>query len=664
MKKMIRKGLFFGLFVMVVIFLARAFLFAVEHPGQVEAIRLEHIPIEHFNYGETVLMRGAIVGGEGDVYFFFRAEGMEEFQVRKMTEEANGVYIFEFDTSLLTSLQVEYYLEARVGDKSFFYPLSAPHELVKMTGESREPLPEIPANLPLPTAEAKITFPVNLSLNLEKALMDSEEEMAEQEGTQTVMGGNTRFFPSYQSPTGSAVRLEANFSYTNNPLPMEKKIDLSNLIISFTSGYHGIRIGDINISESSMTVSGLGRRGVEYSLDNQKTSFHLFDISSQQVQGFKGFGIPRPSLSIYGGSLKQAFLNEQIYLKAVYIGGKDNPQEGVNVAASPFYGGREGRVIALEGEAKLFEQKFNLTAELARSKYDEDVTDEALSTSDNALNLGANFSAGGFNLQTTYSYVGKNFNSIGLQSMANDREGYQAIISLSRGIFNLTSSYLIERDNVQRDPAQSTTKDKNGNLELSLTFSPRVAFNIGYRRDSQSSSSATEETISNANLMNEISSSLNLMLSDRTQINLSLRNSNQKSEASPENEMATLSLNLGGSFRPGEILSFSPSFSYSRSSSPFTGLHTSTYSSLLNGEIYFIPQTLYFIFSGGFNRMEMNPEDITNIINLNGGLNLSLGHWLKFAQLNLAVNGDYNRRWHADSSFSHYRILLKVDFAF
>lgn len=641
-------------------FLILAFLFFLFNLLLYSQKTIQHNPVVRFTHGETLEIRASVKEEIEWMRFFFRYEGVNQFQVREMIKE-NGSFVFEFDTSILPSLEFEYYLSAKVKDKIINYPADAPSNTVKVIGESKEPLPEIPQEFPSPEEEEKkFHLPISVNGSVQSRIAQKEELEGKKK---TNASGNLRIFPSYHKEGAISFDFDSNFNYTNTPPEGDKSFDLSNMILSLSKDNHTLRAGDININESEYTVSGLGRRGMEYTFDNQKAYFHLFDVSSQQPKGFKGFGIPKSNISILGGAVGYRFFNDKISLKAIYLSGKDDPTQGVNTGSSPYYQSRKGNVMAIVEETKLFENKLTLKAEFAKSKYDGDLTDEISAQSDKAYNLGAGFNYGGFNIGAVYRYTGKNFNPIGFQSFTSDRKGYEATAGFTKGILNLTGSFIFERDNVKSDPSQLTTKNGAGNLSVAFTFSPKVSLNIGYKRNKQKTLQNETEISGQDSLTNEYSSSLTMNLNDSSSLNLTLTNSTLSSKSAPESETSAFTFNIGGAFRKGERLTLNPTIGYSKTLNKFTNEKNLNYNTLLTGEIAFLPKVFSFIFSGSFNRSETIASS-TDTFDTTGGLNLYLDKLIKFGSVILSVKGSYNLNKVDEVKTTDYKIFFQLDFSF
>jgi len=621
---------------------------------------IEHIPISTFTYGEKIEIKVTVKEEVEWMKFFFRYQGVKQFQIRNIKKE-NTSYVYEYDTSKLPGLEFEYYLAVKINNKISYYPLNAPEEFFKVVGESEEPLPEIPEEFPSPIEEEKkVRLPLSINGSIQNSIAEKNPLPDEKK---TNASGNLRIFQTY-SKGNFTVDFDSNFNYSNTPLPEDSNFDLSNMMLSVSKDNHTLRTGDINVNESEFTVYGLGRRGIEYTFNNQRAYFHLFDVSSQQPKGFKGFVVPKSDISILGGVAGYKVLNETISFKAIYLTGNDDPNKGVNVETSPLFQSRKGNVMSLVEETRLFENKLNLKAEFARSSYDENLEDDMEAVSDNAYNIGGTFSYGVINIGANYKYIGKEFNSIGYQYLTNDRKGYVTNIAFAYKRFNLTGAYIIQQDNVKDDPIEYTTKDKNVRVNLSLGISENVSLNLGYRRDKQNTCQDEMEIPLQDSLSDEYSAGLNLYLTQSASINISLINSDSTSENAPGNDTSSLTLNLGGSFRAGENLSFNPSFGYAKMTNKFTNEQTLTYNSFLTTEIAFIPRIFSILFSGSFNRAELASDNISNVLDLSGGFNLYLEKLIKIGRIILSLRGNYKYIDMAGITESDYRMFFQCDFSF
>jgi len=623
---------------------------------------IEHTPIVNFNHGDKLEIKAVVKIEAEAMIFYFRYPGIAQWQTRNLIKSGLSAYSYEFDTSVLPSAEFEYYLEARRGGQKFYNPASAPGRPLKVVGASSEPLPQVPENLPTPQEEEKkFKLPISANGSLQSAIY----EKVPQSGIKsTTAGGNFRVFHTGQVIGSTAVNVDSNFSFTNTPLPQEKNVDLSNMIVGVSQGSHTLQAGDISLNESEYTVNGAGRRGVDYAFNNQKVYVHAFDISSQQVKGFKGFGIPDKEVSVMGGAAGLNVFKNAVSVKAIYVSGKDNPFKGTNVGAAPYYAARQGRVLAVTEETRLFNNRFNLKAEVARSTYDGDLSDQIGKSSDNALYLGAGFSLGTLTIGAVYRYVGKDFNSVGLQALANNKKGLEASLGFVKGILNIQGSLMLQQDNVNNDPSQYTTKADNGSLNCTLSFSSKLMLGLGYRRTGQSTTLDGAQTDNQDSLSDEFSGTFNLNLSSAFGLNITVTNSTLSSQANPATDSSALGLNLGCFLNVGEILTLSPTFGISQSLAKSTNEKTLTYNSLLTGEVYLVRRLCSLLIAGSFNWTESPFAGVASGFDVTSGLNFYLGRALKFTELVLSAKGNYQVNEASGLRSENYRIFFQSDISF
>ncbi len=402
-------------------FLPRDTFFAQTAPAPA---RIEHNAVLSFSHGDKLQIQARAQAELEWLRFYYRAEGVQEFQVRNMEKREDSNYVYEFNTAELPGLKFEYYLEAKTSGGVGYAPPGAPQKTYASVGQSRDPLPEVPPGAPSPQEEAKrFRLPVNLTGSIQALLKEHHHPGESQQGAQTA--ANVRIFTSYTKDDLN-LGVDSNLAYAKTPIPGANKLDLSNMMVSASKGGHSLKAGDINITETEFTVAGLGRRGFDYAFRSSKLSVRAFDVSAQQLRGFKGIGFPKGNANILGGALGYKFFKDMILLKAVYLAGKDDPSQGINVGFSPFVKSRKGNVLALVEETYLFQNRLTLAGEFARSDFDEDVQDQRGSRSDFAWKIGGNLSSRLVTAGATYRRIGKDFNSIGFPFFTNDRQSLEA----------------------------------------------------------------------------------------------------------------------------------------------------------------------------------------------------------------------------------------------
>jgi len=647
--------------------------------GQVQAapppaVLIEHTPLSIFTPSAALEFRARVSAPVDWVAVFLRFKGIGEFQARPMTQSDEGSYVLEFDTSVLPDVVFEYYLAAGTPAGVVTFPSSGPAGPLQVKASAAGPGPEIPGDItppqeetaPAPPPEPGLPFPVKLSgsgqavLGESAPLPDAEKFPA---------AGNIRFFLMPPPRGAFNINIDSNFSYTNTPLAGNGPVDLSNLNAAFSVSSHTLRAGDISINESEYSAQGIGRRGFEYAFDDQKAYFHIFTINSQEVKGFQGFGLPRPEVAIWGGAAGYRILGEALYLKALFITGRDNPMQAVNAVMPenvPGSGGRQGQVLALTEETRLWSNLLTFKGEFAHCRYDADLSDQAGPVSGNAFTLGTGFASGFLTAGLTYRYAGRDFNSIGLQYMANNRRGLEATVGLSRDIFSLTGSLVTQRDNVGDDPASATTSNFDGNLNMSLAVTPKAQIVLGYRAGRQKTEPGSSPALPQDSVTDEYSGSVNLMVGQSSSFNLTVISSRLQSQASPETAGSALTLNLGGALRAGEWLSLSPTLGVSTRKDTFTGHRSDTLSAMAVGEVFFLPQACSMFLTGSYSLSNLPGTGgaASQTVDLTSGLNIYLNRLVKADGLLLSLKGNFGFNEALGVRTTNWRALAQCDLSF
>jgi len=626
------------------------------------SIRVEHNPVLSFTHGERVRIQARVQAELEWLRFFCRTEGVQEFQVRNLEKREDGTYEYEFDTNELPGLRFEYYLEAETKEGPVYSPQLGPKEPYIAVGQSLEPLPEIPPEVSSPAEESKkFRLPVALTGSIQAML--KEDEDAEQ-SRKDMAAGNLRVFTNYTRDNFN-LGVDTNFNYSNVPLAGEKEFDLSTMMVSASKGSHALKAGDININETEFTVSGYGRRGLDYAFNDQKFYVHIFNVSSQQLKGFNGFGIPNAKANVLGGALGYKFLRDMVFLKAIYLAGKDDPGQGANVGYSSFVQIRKGSVASIVEETYLLQNRVILTGEVAQSDFDENVQDQEGSQKDLAWKVGGNVTSGVITAGATYRSIGKEFNSVGFPYFTNDREGVEASVGLNTGRISLSGSYLASSDNVEDDPASETTSDQNGNANLMWSLSDKVSLALGYSMNKQNTSfEQGDSPFMQDSLTNQFSGSFNLNFGQAANLSFQVSNSDLSSENTPQNENTNLTFNLGGAFRAGNWFNLSPTFGYGKMRNKFTQEEMLNYTSFLSGEVAFWPQLLSVSFTGSFMRMESAALGNSDNANAGVNLNLYLDKLIKIGTAVVSFKGNYTTTKMMGLSDSFFTVMVQCDFSF
>lgn len=652
----------FGLFVFSILGPA-LFLLFLSVPaglGQDVALQIEHVPLTEYVMGSTVEVRARVQGDPTGVNFYYKQPSVTEFQVRPLAKDADGSYVLALDTATLTEMSFTYYLEALKGETKVLSPPGAPEESIQVVGQGQTP-PTVPQDIPTPQAEeAKFQFPVSLTAS-GQAKVFSELDTPGSDATQA--SGNARIAFEYRMGQRVGLSLDSNSAYAQTPPPGVNQFGLANLRASVTRGNHILRVGDLDLNESEYSAYGLSRRGMEYVFDDQKLYIRGFIVSSQQVKGFEGFGYPKESVRLLGGVAGYKLLNDAVSIKALYLTGKDDPNQGVNVGASPLLGVRQGSVAAIVEETHLFQQALNLRFELAGSSYDGDQSDEKGRTSDYAYQVGSDFRWGGFNGAAKYRYVGKDFNSVGLQFISNDRQGLEANLGFMSGKVSFQGMYTNEKDNVKDDPGRCMTKSQNGQVQGTLSLSTKFTLNAGYRVTGQNTFQGEVKTLFQDSVTHETTAGFLWSPWASTSLNCMVIDSRIASKNSPASDTKALTVNTALSFRAGQAWMFSPSFTWSRSIYSGLGATCVSLNANLATELFFWPQIMSLAVCGTGNRTEMPGAGPSKLLNVTAALNLQVGNLIKFRTITLSLRGSYNQMSLAGQVINDTRVFAQGDLA-
>lgn len=559
---------------------------------------LSHAPLTGFKPGE-ILSVTALLSGEADwVRFFYRAEGLDSFQVRNMEKSGLGTYRYLFDTSQLVTPKFEYYLAARVGEQTFTFPQSGTQNPIVVAGREAPPAP----------AQFRLPF----SLTVDGSLQDRAGPSEAAVGQPAASGdGNVRLFRTFQK-NGLEILVNTNFAYSSHPLPETGNITLSNLALSLTTPHHLFQGGDIVLVHSPFTVSGLGRRGASYQFRSAGFSFQIFDVSSQQASGWGGF-LPRARANLYGGAAGASLWGGRLGFKVVYVAGQDDPTLAVNVAGGTL-ARREGAVLSFIPEAQLFRSALKIKAEYAWSICHRDLEDETGRDKDSAWQAEGSLTLGRISLAGRYKHLGSRFASVGQQLLVNDRQGFDGSLIAQGKKIQLAVNVLQEQDNVNGDPGRSLSQDLNGGALVYWTALPWLSLNAGYRRDWQKIYSGPDKSeLVDERSIEDIFLGLSLALGTALTLQAQTAWTQLRSDFDPLRNQEALIMNLGGTYRRGSTLSLASNFGFSVFGRNLNTRDVESLSAFLNGEFAILPGTLSLTGLGSFNRTRTGPENIDNL---------------------------------------------------
>jgi hypothetical protein len=628
-----------------------------------DLLALEHTPRTAYQSGEKIFFQATLRGDADWVTLYYRTPGIDAFQARPMMRTEAGPYVFELDTAVLAKPGFEYYIEALRGDQRATFPAHAPEELIRPQASGGEAPPSLPENLPSPEAElAKFSFPLHVNGTLE----DSFNQSAGMPLPDVNPNGNGNVQVSFEARdiAGFALKGDGAFALTNMPPAGGPQTDLTNMLITLTSGAHAVRVGDLLINETEYTSFAFNRRGIEYAFDNQKISLHAFDTNTQLLKGFKGIGVPHAANNVLGLAAGIKLFEDVLALKAVYLDGQDDPNQAANLGVSSSYQTRKGNVFSISQETHLFKNVLSLKAEYAHSSYDADLSDGLGPTPDHAYTLGGGITLGGVALNATYRFIGRTFNSVGLQAMTADRKGLDLNLLVAAGPVSFQGQFTTQKDNTDAQIDRPTTRGVTGNATLNLALSQTVSLIGSYRLLVQDTLQEEVEAPLPDSTTHEWSGGFNLALSPSFMVNATLTDSRLVSESDSSMNTSALTLNVGLMLKAGEILTLGPTLGLSRAETAATGETSTILNGFLTAEFFFVPKILSLQCAGSFNRTTAIIMASSRAIDFLGGLNCYLGQLFGLGNCVLGAKGQWTENVTGGQKVRTTRLLAQATLAF
>ncbi|MFH1152973.1 MAG: hypothetical protein V1793_04065 [Pseudomonadota bacterium] len=662
--------------------IASILLLAFPHPinAQIEhQLTIIHAPPSKFVYPEALEFELRTDAPVQMVKFFFLRQGFSDYQLRIMKKGEDGTYRYRLDTSTLTALELRYYFEIKTETGFIRYPRTAPQDVIVLEGEAREALPD-PAIRPQAPFPANSALKDRLPFQLDVDSTSSYEITTHGDGMSPVhqdrrfvTDNNVKIAKHYQDK-GLTLDFYSNVALSNQPLQDTDQAALTNVLLSMNYGNHELNVGDVSIQGSKFTLDVSGRRGGDYQYKADNFFVQVFDINSQQEQGW-GNVAPQSQNNLYGGVMGFDALNKQFSLKTVYLAGEDNPANGSNVAGTSLVN-RKGSVLSLFPQFSLFDNRLKLFGEYASSRYDKDLSDGAGMVSDDAWRAGCTFAYGYFNTGIDYNRIGRDFDSIGNQNFmlfTPDRERFDVWGGLSFATVTFNVKYCVEEDNEKKDPQLPTSLLNTVTSNISFLITSGFTINMGYQNSRQDT---REEAGDGVRLQEKETDNCSLgfdyRIMPQSRIYGAAAYTRMTSETDPGTEGNTLTATLGGAFSVDDRLFISPEVCYSKTRYDLTGAGTKIYTGLVDAEFFILSETLSVSMLSSYSRTDsdtvtgsggpdLNDDDLQVSCNLNYYLPY-FSNMLK--QSVLALKFGYGNTKADAKRTDAYSAALQFDFSF
>lgn len=581
--------------------------------------------------GEPVRIRVEVPSTTEWVAFLYRSKNAAEFDSITLRRESAQVFSGELDTAALPAGRVDYYLAVKSSTGIGYLPASAPGVF-----ESFEVAKGLEAKTPAGGSVATYRYPVHVEGSLEQMLHHEES-----------VPGERRFTASGQLHVGferetreDKLLFDARMAYTNQPYGDQERAYLAGLQAEYTRGHHRLRAGDLTIQESEFTVSGAGRRGSDYTFDNQRAYAHLFAVNTQQLEGLEGAAWPHADTRLYGGALGYTFLEGAWKWKLVLLDGKDDPSKAVNGGFALANQRRKGSTTALMQEATLLAGRLNLSGEYARSRVDQDLSDGQDEVTGQAWRLGGVYTQGIFTGRAAYHAIGKNFDTLGQTGFVADRVGADASASWNFKGANLSLTATDEKTH----PSDGTTaRNEAQTASLQWPLGRIVAARLGLSHGRQESGSDTDPLVPFSDSERKGGfAGLDFAFGPRASVttNYQLERLESSTGSTGRSETAV----VGGSFTLHPRLRLAPNLTWSRIENQPGDQTTRVFSAFLTTDVTFIPDLLTLSLAGGYSRTQQPTGERLTSLTSDASLQFMLNRYMPKGTCVLGLRGRTSRQ--------------------
>lgn len=427
--------------------------------------------------------------------------------------------------------------------------------------------------------------------------------------------------------------------------PQKKGYDIINWILTgtYTKDLFKAKtsIGDIQITETPYTISGLSRKGGLFNIEYDIFQLNAFTVKSEAIYGSRGgTGIETSNHDhIMGLSAGLKLFDKKMEFKTIYVTGGE-PSTGFGI--SSFGGNRHGDVLGFLVNSNFFENKLNTDFEIDFSKYDPDTSDEFAKDSDKAYRAKIYGAIDKYNYEAMYEYIGRDYQIVG-NTIQKDRQGYSLRGGANWDWHSLNLSFSRYNDNVRGDEIFPRIYNTQMALDYSFNKIPELPLGLSYQKSIQKSTKEPEET-NKINIETDTISGRINYVKDKINIGFTTAYSflNDKTEAN--NDTTSITYTLTPVYTDVNF-SFSTSFSLNQSKIKLTGIRTDSYTTNLDLRTKFLNQRATFDIAGTYTITKAN-DGSTNTRNLNGTVQLAydLGKFIKdYAKPVIALKATYSK---------------------
>ena len=385
----------------------------------------------------------------------------------------------------------------------------------------------------------------------------------------------------YFRPTVSFWGMSFPFEFMLSTEETRVRQPFNHLSLSPRFGPVTLHIGDYYPEFSEYTLRGEFVRGG--GIDLRPGGFRLSLVSGQNRRATKGDN-PTYARNLSGVKLglgkKGGFLLDLNLLKV-----RDEPKSLDSTGVEP---PQENLVGGVSLEAKF--GKVSLGGEFAASAYTRDMHSSEFSSEkipsavsklfkprhstsvDYAYNIKLGLRLSGADLKGGYAYIGPGYTSLGLSSLANDRQkiDFSSRFGLLQNKIAFSGNFSTFRDNLTGQKDYTT---RQNSFSLNLSWRPAASFSLtpgyiftGMKNDASDDTSQVDNSVTGYNL----NAGYNYSLAGNPQavvLSYSYQTSRDRNKVNPHTDFDSQNFRLMLNHNLGKGLSLSPNFGYMQNKS-------------------------------------------------------------------------------------------------
>ncbi len=404
--------------------------------------------------------------------------------------------------------------------------------------------------------------------------------------------------------------------------PQKKGYDIVNWILTGTYTKDSFKaktsIGDIQITETPYTISGLSRKGGLFNFEYDIFQLNAFTVKSEAVYGSRGgTGIETSNNDhIMGLSAGLKLFDKKMEIKTVYITGGE-PSTGFGISGTG--GNKQGEVLGFLLISNFFENKLNTDFELDFSRYDPDSSDEFGKSSDKAYRAKFYGTIDRYNYEAMYEYIGRDYQVVG-NTIQKDREGLSLKGGANWDWHSLNLSLSRYNDNVRGDELFPRIYNTQFVADYSFNKIPELPMGLNYQKFIQKSTKEPEAT-TKINTETDTLSGRISYVKDKLNIGFTTAYSVMNDKTEANNDTTSVTYTFTPAYNDVNY-SVSTSFSLNQSKVKLTGVRTDSYATNLDLKTKFLNQKATFDVAGTYTITKAN-DGLTNTRNLNGTVQLA-----------------------------------------